>query len=1770
MHLFWDAVIEPLMLIVRPRSIIEIGSDYGDNTANLLDYCQAVDAQLHVIDPQPKYDTEQWQQQHGQQLILHEDLSINVLGKMDFFDFVLIDGDHNWYTVIQELRLIESQCKQHELPFPVVLLHDIHWPYGRRDLYYDPQNIPVEYRKPFLPNGIYPGQADLAKTGGLNQNFNNAIYENDFQNGVLTAVEDFLAETKHELDFLQIPGLFGLGILVPKELKQRKPELKAFLSELTLPSGVEKHIRQIELDRLQAKIQSLENRLALTRLEKRYNKDIENLEGRLFTASQEIKAKQKVIQELSQAGDELRQKNKEILSLEDKLQELSKSVADKSIEAVRLTKELDKTSQALARQKLENSSLAIKLEDTNKRIELQQDEAALLATKIDRGRELINDEKEKSARLQASNRTKAEAIARRDRSIQDLSSGLNSLHDELGARKGEVKALSNLLDSLTRQVSSLIQSRSWQIGNGLGDIKRFLTGEPSRDPASPIRDTLKKYDQLKQGRVEVVETVRKPIKPPVVSVDFNALGAYREKRNLLIVAHSASQNIYGGERSFIDIVQSIDRDRFNIFCLFPAESEIIFDQIKNFADEILVMKYGWWNGGSFENEAIEQFVNLMCDKQIDLLHVNTIMLIEPLLAARSLGIPSILHSREIISKDQTLATRIGLDTQTIVTVVKGVADYIIVNSKATGELYDKGEDTFLLYNGVDTERQQLASPKTGEILRVGLVSSNLPKKGIEDFAQLARLAQQNLPNIRFTLIGELNEHVREMEQRKQAGDLPSNLHFMEYQEEIADCYRDIDIILNFSHFAESFGRTVAEAMAFRRPVICYEWGALPELVVHGQTGFLVPYRQYDKALEHLRFFADNPDQITHFGEAGRKRVVQNFSLSHLATNLNRIYDTVLTREMQNTAYRLVSRQLLKPEPGGKRKYRTVKSLPDSSAAPQSITAQKEYQGQQELEHLAHNLADRRACLKIAYFLWHFPVPSETFVLNELRFLVNNGYDVKVFCKGSPHRDFQPDFDIEYFPATSPKHLAQLLREHERNIVHSHFVYPTVTDFVWPACEQAKIPFTFIGHAQDIFRYENMQKNRISEVSASPWCLRVFVPGHFHRKFLIDQGVAENKIVINSQTIEFDFYKSSDKPDDRPYSKKNSICTIQRFVEKKGIETLIRAGKQLEDQGISVDIWGYGPLEEEYRKLIQQEQATNVRLCGQLKGREALRDALYDYDLFVSPSVRASDGDMDGIPTILMEAMAAGLPVLSSDVSSIPDLVKDGINGFLCKPNDMSGLVQAVNEFYALDPERVQTITENARQFINRTYSVDKSVNTLIRVWRRNTIDVVIVSHQNLPELKEVIRRLYKYTNTYFNLIVVDNNSDEEVVSYLSSLETQVGNMTLIQSDKNLMVGPGTNLAASQGSSEYIIYLCGKEGFIMNHGWDQLMINYMDEHPDVGLAGHLGYSPSYFDGRGYQIGQPQFSDYRNQHFAAENPERPFTHVQGGLFILRRKTFEEIGGFSEKIPHNATDVEYSYYVESCGWKLGDIPGIVSLYHKTLPNLHSKFDEHTLAAHPLTLETKQHFERITTGKVKKCNVCGWLGSEFEGRGSNEQTCPACRSSQRDRSLYRYLAGSSLTYRRLTCLDLNPSKSLSSHFAKMFDYRPTDNDQLSQIIESGKMPDSDKSVDLVIACGVLHKVRADKILMGEIFRVLKPGGLALIQVPYSGTETSPDNRSQTSFTRSYGRVDLMNQLEILQFEIDPVSFCSKTIEFDWRSLFVCTKPHKANIGHLSLAWSR
>jgi cephalosporin hydroxylase len=233
---FWDVAIRPLIEASGAKRIVEIGALRGETTAFMLERLGA-DAELHVIDPVPAFDPAEHEARFPGRYIFHRDASLNVLLNIPPMDVALIDGDHNWYTVYNELKQLSTVARGAGAPLPLLIMHDVLWPYGRRDLYYEPARIPAEFRQPYKKKGLRPDRPRVVPRNGVNSQLDNAVLEGGPRNGVMTALDDFVAEYDRPLRIVVLPIYFGLAIVVEEEHLKNRPELAAELDRLEAADG---------------------------------------------------------------------------------------------------------------------------------------------------------------------------------------------------------------------------------------------------------------------------------------------------------------------------------------------------------------------------------------------------------------------------------------------------------------------------------------------------------------------------------------------------------------------------------------------------------------------------------------------------------------------------------------------------------------------------------------------------------------------------------------------------------------------------------------------------------------------------------------------------------------------------------------------------------------------------------------------------------------------------------------------------------------------------------------------------------------------------------------------------------------------------------------------------------------------------------------------------------------------------------------------------------------------------------------------------------------------------------------------------------------------------------------------------------------------------------------------------------------------------------------------------------------------------------------------
>ena len=272
-------------------------------------------------------------------------------------------------------------------------------------------------------------------------------------------------------------------------------------------------------------------------------------------------------------------------------------------------------------------------------------------------------------------------------------------------------------------------------------------------------------------------------------------------------------------------------------------------------------------------------------------------------------------------------------------------------------------------------------------------------------------------------------------------------------------------------------------------------------------------------------------------------------------------------------------------------------------------------------------------------------------------------------------------------------------------VHAHFAGMAARTAFWVA-KFFPVTFSFTAHANDIFAPRNFEIGLDKLVSAA----RVIITEtDYSEKFLRERFPERadriHRIYNGLNLAEFGHANfSSDPP---------LIVAIGRLIAKKGFANLIRACALLVEHGRSFrcEIFGEGPLENQLRGQIEESGLKELVQLPGAKPQHEIRKCLARARVFVMPSVPEAEGGMDNLPTVIMEAMATALPVVSTRIGGIPEMVVESETGFLVEPDDVVALAGAIEEVIndrSLGQKLGQAGYERAEKF----FSIEKNVREL--------------------------------------------------------------------------------------------------------------------------------------------------------------------------------------------------------------------------------------------------------------------------------------------------------------------------------------------------------------------------------------------------------------------------------------------------------------------------
>jgi colanic acid/amylovoran biosynthesis glycosyltransferase len=394
-------------------------------------------------------------------------------------------------------------------------------------------------------------------------------------------------------------------------------------------------------------------------------------------------------------------------------------------------------------------------------------------------------------------------------------------------------------------------------------------------------------------------------------------------------------------------------------------------------------------------------------------------------------------------------------------------------------------------------------------------------------------------------------------------------------------------------------------------------------------------------------------------------------------------------------------------------------------------------------------------VRLSYIIGSYPVLTETFIDREIQLLIDRGVDLEVVSIRRPGANLSPSQEVlsrrvryllpvsvsglgfahasamfrrprTYFGTlfwlltrrdnrarfrtilhfATGVYAAWVLRDRRGVHIHAHFVDRAAT-VAMVASRLLGSTYSVTAHAREIYVKPVLLKERIDQATFAVTCTEY---NRRHLLRVVGPQVASRimRLYHGLDLTTFD--------DVRPFGRSGPmLLAVAQLMERKGLRYLIEACRLLNDRGHTVwcEIIGDGPLRPELEELIRRLDLEEVVALVGPQSYPYVIDAYRRATAFVLPCIVASDGDRDGIPNVILEAMAARLPVIPTPVSGIPEVVVHGATGWLVKEADSTAIAAAVEQLLA-NPDLATRVAEGGRAFVRREFDLNRNVDRLLQ------------------------------------------------------------------------------------------------------------------------------------------------------------------------------------------------------------------------------------------------------------------------------------------------------------------------------------------------------------------------------------------------------------------------------------------------------------------------
>jgi glycosyltransferase involved in cell wall biosynthesis len=288
------------------------------------------------------------------------------------------------------------------------------------------------------------------------------------------------------------------------------------------------------------------------------------------------------------------------------------------------------------------------------------------------------------------------------------------------------------------------------------------------------------------------------------------------------------------------------------------------------------------------------------------------------------------------------------------------------------------------------------------------------------------------------------------------------------------------------------------------------------------------------------------------------------------------------------------------------------------------------------------------------------------------------------------------------------YAAYMLRRTPGEHLHAHFIDRAAT-VAMVASRLLGIPYSVTAHASDIYVDPVLLQEKLANAKFVSTCTA------YNRSYLSQFGkdLFNHKLLCIYHGLELERYVNEQQPRlGRPV-----ILSVGQLQERKGLSYLVEACGFLRDRGVQFEcrIIGEGPLRPNLQEQIQKLRLEDfVRLVGALPHEEVIAQ-YQEATVFALPAILGKDGDRDGIPNVILEALSMGLPVVSTSHSGIPEVIEEDVNGLLVPPEDAQALSSALERLIC-NPEMRNAFGKAGRQIVADRFNPDKNARRLLEAF----------------------------------------------------------------------------------------------------------------------------------------------------------------------------------------------------------------------------------------------------------------------------------------------------------------------------------------------------------------------------------------------------------------------------------------------------------------------